>query len=276
MRTRLITIAALAVLALPATAGARTITARGHGVTASFSFSGEAPQYTHQTLTITRGSTRLYHGAVTYPLCGHECGPTIDTRQKAVQIAALDGAGSADVLVDLYTGGAHCCFVTEVFRPSAALGGLYVLSASHDFGDPGDALEDLGHDGDLEFVTADDAFAYEFTDFAASGLPLQILRLQGVRFVNVTADYPARVRADAARWLTAFRKMAKGGYPDSVGVIAAWVADECTLGRSASALAFLARQEAAGHLNSALGTRMGGARFVARLKAFLGRQGYLR
>src|ERR1700735_4360138 len=90
-----------------------------------------------------------------------------------------------------------------------------------DFGDPGDEIVDLDHNGHYEFLTADDWFAYEFTDFAASGLPIEILTFSGGRFHNVTRSYPKLIAKDAASYLKAFKGMAKQHYSDSVGVIAA-------------------------------------------------------
>jgi hypothetical protein len=193
-----------------------------------------------------------------------------DGSAKVVQIADVQNDGAADVLLNLYTGGAHCCSVAEVFAPSAALGGRYVPAASHDFGDPGYDLRSLG--GARSFVTGDDSFAYAFTDFAASGLPLQILQISDGRFADVTSRFPALVRTDAARWLHAYTR-ARG--VDDVGLAAAWAADECRLGRSAQALDYLRAQARAGRLRSSLGAAYSGDRFITRLRRLLRRDGYL-
>ena len=123
------------------------------------------------------------------------------THPPVLQIADLQGDGVPDVVLNLSSGGAHCCSIAEVFAPGAALGGGYELQASHDFSDPGDTLRML--DGRESFLTADDSFADAFTDFAASGLPLRILQVTGGRFAEVTGDFPGLVRSDATRWLVA-------------------------------------------------------------------------
>jgi hypothetical protein len=146
----------------------------------------------------------------------------------------------------------------------------------HDFGDPGEDVVDLRHNGRYEFLTADDSFAYEFTDFAASGLPIQILTFSDRHFSNVTRQYPKLVTRDAARWMKAFNSMAKQHYSDSVGVVAAWAADEELLGHVKLVNSFLATQLKAGHLNSALRPQEpGGAKFVAKLHKFLRTHRYL-
>lgn len=271
VRRILIAVAALAALALPATASASAITARSSGVTATFRYVGRLGHYRDQTLTIRRAGRIVYRHAVTYKLCGRDCGPSFATHQPAVQVLDLGRVGTPDVLLNLFTGGAHCCSVLEVFGP-APHATRYREIASRDFGDPGYRLAKLG--GRHAFVTANDAFAYAFTDFAASGLPLQILRLNGGRFSDITRAYPSLVRRDAARWLSLYAQQVRHRSHDTVGLIAAWAADEYTLGRSRPALRYLDGQARAGHLNSALNRSESGMTFVAKLKAFLLKHGY--
>jgi hypothetical protein len=170
--------------------------------------------------------------------------------------------------------GLHCCSIEQVvsFDPVTM---TYAMS-QRNFGDPGDEIVDLHHNGRYEFLTADDSFAYEFTDFAASGLPIQILTFADRRFVNVTRHYPKLIANDAGRWMKAFHSLARQNYTDSVGVVAAWAADEELLGHAQLVNSFLARQLKAGHLNSLLSpVEPGGARFVAKLRKFLGAHGYV-
>ena len=58
-------------------------------------------------------------------------------------------------MLDLYTGGAHCCSVEQVFTFDP--GTMTYAETERNFGDPGTRIEDLKHDGHFEFVTADDA-----------------------------------------------------------------------------------------------------------------------
>jgi hypothetical protein len=186
----------------------------------------------------------------------------------------LEHDGQPDVLLDLYSGGAHCCWIEQIF--SFDPGTMTYAMTQHDFGDPGEDVVDLRHNGRYEFLTADDSFAYEFTDFAASGLPIQILTFSDRHFSNVTRQYPKLVTRDAARWMKAFNSMAKQHYSDSVGVVAAWAADEELLGHVKLVNSFLATQLKAGHLNSALRPQEpGGAKFVAKLHKFLRTHRYL-
>jgi hypothetical protein len=179
------------------------------------------------------------------------------------------------MILDLYSGGAHCCSIEQVFSFDPAR--TTYVETERNFGDPGDQIVDLSHDGRFEFLTADDRFAYEFTDYAASGLPVQVLRFSAGRFVNVTRSYPGLVAKDARRWLAAFRRLARQHYQDSVGVVAAWAADQDLLGHTGRVNRFLVRQLRAGHLKSALGPQEpGGRKFIAKLRKFLREHGYLR
>ncbi len=274
MRRSLVTILVLASFALLAPAAlATTQTATGGGVTATFTYTGKFPAYSGLHLTIAKSGSVLYDQPVTYKICGAHCAPgAIGTKASSVHVIDLDDIGQPNVVLDLFTGGAHCCSVEQVFTFDP--GTMTYTKTERDFGDPGDRIEDLKHDGHYEFVTADDAFAYAFTDFAASGLPLQVLTFTGSRFADVTDSYPALIRKDATTWLKAFTHMARQHYEDSVGVIAAWAADEYRLGKSASANRYLSQQARAGHLNSALNPHGSGQKFVAALKRFLRRHGY--
>jgi len=103
----------------------------------------------------------------------------------------------------------------------------------HDWGNPGYRLEDLNADGRLEFVSADDAFSYAFTSYAASRRPPRIWRFDGRKLLNVTRKYPNLLEKDAAECWTAFEEASpKDPDGDEVrGLAGAYVADLCLLGR---------------------------------------------
>lgn len=267
-----VAVTAACLLAAPV-ALATTQTAHGGNVTATFTFQGAVPNFHGLRLTIARGGTVVYDQPVVAKFCGKLCwpGPAIGGR-PAVQVADLEHTGDPDVVLDLYSGGAHCCTVLQVF--SYDPGTMTYAETERNFGDPDVRIVDLRHDGRLELLTADDSFAYAFTDYAASGLPIEIQTFAGGHFTDVTRSYPALVARDAAFWLKAFKGLARDHYSDSVGVIAAWAADEDLLGHVRLVNRFLAQQAKAGHLNAPFAT--GGTKFIAHLQKFLRRRGYLR
>lgn len=254
-----------ALLALPLSAGAATAhhdTAQAGNVSASLTWLKTGRyQYGGIRLTIARDGAPVVDRA----RIGDRYVQPVD-----VNVADLDGDGEQEVIVDLYTGGAHCCEYSRVYRYDAATGSY--TNVRHMWGDPGYRLEDLDGDGRPEFVTADDAFAYRFTDYAASGLPIQILSYSGGSFADVTRAFPAQVGEDAAQWLRVYDSARRRHGPkDLKGIAAAYVADEYLLGDGVTAEAFLTAARESGDLGGFGGSA---TRFVDRLHRFLSARGY--
>ena len=76
----------------------------------------------------------------------------------------LNADGYPDVIVETYSGGAHCCFGTQVFslRPNGA-----ALILQKPESNAGGYFEDLNADGISEFVTYEDSLAYQYCPYAA-------------------------------------------------------------------------------------------------------------
>ena len=125
-------------LAAPA-AGAATQTASAGPITATFTFIGSFPSYTGQHLTISHGTVGVYDAAVTDAACGTGCGPGAQSG-TSVHVLDLGHNGTRDVVLDLFSGGAHCCTIEQVFAPRSD--GLYTKVAEHNFRDPGDRILD--------------------------------------------------------------------------------------------------------------------------------------
>jgi hypothetical protein len=254
-----------------------TQTVSGGAVTATYTYTQKSDKYgfltfSHQTLQISRGGQVLYSKPVTAPECDSGCAPLDNLggpgQSNSVHVLDLDASGEPEVLVDLYTGGAHCCAIAEVFAYSAATN-AYALT-SKDFGDPAWEIQNIGPGGQPLFVSADDYFAYAFTDYADSGLPIQIWSFGSGRFQDVTRSYPTLIAKDAAMWWKAFRH----NYANGEGLIAAWAADEELLGKNAVVQSALKRQARLGHLRGGFSSH--GKKFVRDLNKFLRRRGYIR
>jgi hypothetical protein len=273
--TLALSVALAGLLASTALAATTTQTAKSGSLRASFSFRKLGSfSYRLGALTIRRGATIQYSRPVRDSLCGRFCMPgATGTRASSIAWHQLSANGP-QLLLDLYSGGAHCCSIAEVFNQ--APGTSHWTRTSFDFGDPGYQLVDLNHDGTDEFLSADDRFAYAFTDYAASGMPLLIMRFSDGRFRDVTRAYPSRIARDAGRWMKAFEQQRHGHYADTTGIIAAWAADEDALGNGARVARFLVHAASAHELNSGLGAQTPqNARFVAALNRLLRKWGYL-
>jgi hypothetical protein len=278
-RLRLALILTAAVLGFAASAAlARTITqTASHGsLSASFSYTPVGTySYRHEVLTIRDAGAVQYSRPVSSSLCGRYCEPAAPGRRGASIAWEHLGSSGPQLLLNLYSGGAHCCSIAQVF--TRRTGSSHWTRNVFNFGDPGYRLVDLGRDGIDEFLSADDAFAYAFTNYAASGLPLMIMRWSDGRFVDVTRSYPNRIARDASIWMRAFRQQRRSHYAYTTGVIAAWAADEDELGHVTMVATFLHRAARAHELNSGAGSGMPqNARYVVTLNRFLRRWGYLR
>lgn len=270
--------AASAVAALMACgiAGAATTkhvveTAAGGSVEADFSYDYDAKNYrfANPHVTIKRGGAVLVDGSV-QPFASYaEVDPArYFEHQKSVAVVDLDGDVEPEIVLDLFWGGAHCCWYSQVYRYIA--GANTYLLATHVWGNVAYRSADLDHDGLREFVSADDRFSYEFTSFAASSWPVQIWTYRAGRFLDVTRKLPALARRDARRQWALARKYRK----DNTGFLSAWAADECLVGHCASAfkqLDVLRRERRVGP-----GWDKTARRYLVHLRKFLRRLGYLR
>lgn len=263
-RWRLILIAAVVagLLAIPVLASAVVTT-----VTVRASVRGTG-QLRRTRLTITRNGRTLYSRRVLLRNCAVGCTVTdLFPRRSPILVADLEGVHEPNVVVGLFTGGAHCCFVDQVFSYDARRG-TYVMS-QHNFLDAGASIRPLH--GRYVFLSADARVAEDaLTDYADSGSPIQIWRFAHRRFVDVTRAYPGLIKADAARWLHLFRRHTKNG----IGLLAAWAADEDLLGHSALVRSTLAAEARHNRLHSALEPHTSAQKLAAQLQKLLRELGY--
>src|SRR3954454_2630003 len=230
---RLIPLLAVAALLVAApSALATTETASSGNVTAKFSYTKKSDfQYTNLRLNITRAGTVAFDGltppSCTDPDCGFQPGGFGQT--PSVSVADLDGDGEPEVIVQIYSGGAHCCTLAEVYSYSPS-SGTYV-NVEQNFGSGSYKQKDLNGDGRPELQGLDPRFDELFPAHAASTEPIQIFAFRGGRFVDVTRSYPALVRKDAASLLKLYKRERRHSDFDVRGILAPYVADEYLLGK---------------------------------------------
>ncbi len=202
--------------------------------------------------------------------------PSRPPANKAVLVVDLNGDSEREVLVNLYTGGAHCCFYTLVYGYAVATSSYERLT--HDWGDTSYTLKRLGRDPSRELVSADARFAFAFTSFAESRFPIQIwqYRPQGLR--DVTRRFPSEIRRDIRRQRRALRDFRRERI-DLRGVMAAIQADRYLLGRRSAAAGWreLRRMAARGDFRRRRGSfGPTGRRYLRALRRFLVKRGYAR
>lgn len=121
-------------------------------------------------------------------------------RAAALEVSNLDRDADLEVRLDIYSGGAHCCFSSLIYDYEAT-GDRYRLT-DHFWGNGGYQLQDLDGDGKPEFLSRDDSFAYAFASYAASRYPVQIWHYRDGEMINVTRQFSQRVYDDAyTHWL---------------------------------------------------------------------------
>jgi hypothetical protein len=265
-------ILAAALLALPGVAAAATAhpATPAYSVGAALSTTGQGLKAKIHLKITLNGATAL-DAVVSSRACPPGCTTVgLGTSHAPLRAVALQAFGPPDVVLGLYSGGAHCCFVDQVYRLDTASGRFTKIE--HDFADAGAQIVDLNHDRNFEFLSADARISNAgFTDFADSPAPLQIWSVTGNRFHDVTDHYPALLRKDAAKQLRDFHRHMHNGR----GRIAAWAADEYRLGRQRLVATELAGALKAGHLG--VPQSFGGPRattFVTQLPKLLRRLGY--
>lgn len=147
---------------------------------------------------------------------------------SALKVADLDGDGEPEILVDVFSGGAHCCLTARLLT----FNGTGYTAQDIGYGDVGYVLKDADGDGRPELVGYDPRFSSVFTAFAGSGFPPSVLRVDRGATVDVTRRFPKLIRADAAARLKDLRKAKRGD--DVRGIVAAYVADEYLLNKGST------------------------------------------
>lgn len=149
-----------------------------------------------------------------------------------MRILTVEG-GKRVALLDAYTGGMHCCFESALVDPESSPGGTIVM---YDWGNQGYSLMLSTDRSGFIFSTADDAMAYAFSSFAQSTFPIKIVAYRDEQFVDVTKEYPALIKLDAAQlWKSYLTDASSGIAPESA--LVAYLADEYRLGVGDSAWA---------------------------------------
>lgn len=151
----------------------------------------------------------------------------IVSRAGAVRLVDVTGDGESEVLVDIYTGGAHCCSVSYVaWRPRHAA--RYRMQGVR-WGNSAPSLIDLNGDGALEFVGVDDRFAYAFGPYAVAEFPARVWALTQDGPTVATRRFHSHAMASMRASWAVFLAYRRRGDP-SAGALAAYLANASNVG----------------------------------------------
>jgi hypothetical protein len=263
-RSRHSLIAVVAALAIGLAAVGDAARAQQVDVSAKITFVKRGFEFKKLRLLITRNGKTWRSGSL----------GTTYFRAPTVRVRDLDRDGELEVLVDTFTGGAHCCLESRFFR---YLPGRGVYAGTfRNWGNGGYRVKNLDGQGGIELVSNDDRFAYAFTAFAASAFPLQIWHFEDGRFLDVTRSFPGQVELDSSGLWRLYEQV-RSERSDVRGVLAAWLADECLLGREAQGwerVEAIRKRGVLGPRPELAGWPQGTA-YVRELRVFLRKFGYI-
>lgn len=267
----LFAVAALAPVA-PAAASSVTESASAGIVTAQLSYEKGRTGYAGATVTIFRNGSVALREEMPQPCEACSAGPAYRGRRSSVQIVQLDRSPEPEVVVDLFSGGAHCCFYSRIYNHAPSIASYVGLTQQ--WLDAGYRFIDPERDGLPELRSADGRFAYEFGAFAESAFPPRVWRFDGGQMIDVTTSYPELVRAHARRQLRAYRRVKGRG--NVRPLLSAFAADQCLLGRRGRGLKLAKHASRRGYLmpeEDVFGPT--GKAFLRQLRRFLRQTGYL-
>lgn len=270
-------------LSLAPAAEARTKTESASSGQTSATFSYEyktsrlgASDFQNLRITIDRAGMRL----VDEPIAENcpQCWPVSGGSDEidSVLVRDLDADGEPEVIFQLYTGGANCCFVSIVWRYIEAANS-YLMKVLKPGGSFGYRLKDLNKDGALEFISQDYRFAYKYGANVETPRPLRIWDWDHGRLVNVTLAYPGRAASEAASLYRVYLRLRKQKETNVRGIIAAYVADEYSAGRGRIGWRRVLAAFRRGDLDKQRKFDVGpyGRAYLKSLRSFLGKLGYL-
>ena len=271
--------ALLVASASSAAAKVKTETATSGPLTAEMSYNQQGfSGFNNLRIKIVRnGSTLLDEKA---PPPGGQTGPPCNScsafpagggETTSVHALRLDADAEPEAIFDLYTGGAHCCFYSLIYRYDAASNSY--LPLEHDWFDAFYRLIDPDGDGIPVFLSRDDRFAFKYSAYAFSRYPPQVWRYDAGQMLDVTSQYPTIVRRNAKSQLQSYNR--GKGHRDVRAALAAFVADKCLLGSCGDGFDLVRAAKQKGFLADRF-TEFGpsNGRFVKNLRRFLGRLGY--
>ena len=229
-----------------------------------------------------KGTLTMTHGAQSWALPGPAL--TLDTQINAMCVIAFQPEQHPGVMIEGFTGGAHCCEVPVIYRFDATHD-RYVKVVDMSPKHPKNSYVFDANEGFIPEVvgnvvlltTGDDGFSYAFGCYACSATPLLLYSVDPDGLADVSSKYPALIAAHAhtllQRAMAAVRaeSAVETNIPAPFGLLAPWVADECEIGRGASAFATIERLAHEGKLSNALYYKatLDRGSFVLNLRSFL-------
>jgi hypothetical protein len=157
----------------------------------------------------------------------------IENPENQMFLRDLDGDKNPELVVNFFSGGAHCCSSSVIYYNPVGTDRYEPLVQFWGNGGAPDKLEDLNNDGKVEFISRDDRFAYAFASYAGSGYPIQIWNYDRGTMRDVTKRHKKLIYNNATFWWETFQKQKQDqeNVEFGKGSLAAYVADKYLLGQ---------------------------------------------
>lgn len=119
------------------------------------------------------------------------------------------GDGSKEIVIEYYSGGAHCCFSLNIF---SIYNDKFTVLDTLFLGNAGYKVEDLDNNGEFELITSNDMFAYEFTNYAQSRFSILIYQFKNNKLELVNNEFENEVLAHINELKDELKEYTKNGF----------------------------------------------------------------
>jgi hypothetical protein len=287
MRFRTVLLATVAVLLIaagPASALTKTETGASGQTSASLSYDYKKSkfgtyEYSALHVVVARGGAVLVDQDVADVCDACDGWPSSGAQRgvSSVTVRDLDADEEPEVLVDLFSGGANCCWYTISYRFDEVQN-RYIAKALR----PGLSfpyvLKDLDKDGAPEFRSVDYRFAYKYGSNVDTPRPLRIFQWKSGRLIDATLGFPKLAAADAADMYKGYLHYRKVKGANVRGLLAAYLADSYNAHNGRVAWRRVVAAYRRGEVDRKFKGDSGafGKAYLISLRKFMKKTGYLR
>lgn len=148
------------------------------------------------TLKVTEGNDVIFKGE-------------FEERIESISEAALSSDGKKTILIDVYSGGAHCCntlYACKIkYDKLLFTDTLYLADSYFD-------VEDIDKNGKEEILANNMMFAYAFTNFAETRAPYMVFTVENDRFKDISKKFPGIFKTQIDEWSTDLQVFVDSNY----------------------------------------------------------------
>ncbi len=126
----------------------------------------------------------------------------------------LTNDGTPEVIIERFTGGAHCCSGTEVYSVGDRLENVLSRVPA----ECGGGFNDLNGDGVFEYITCDDVFAYAYCPYVGSPFPQVVMKYDpDLGYIPASPEFPQVYDESIVRNLESAQLSEAGAYGEFDG-----------------------------------------------------------